>query len=120
MPELNKNRTTVDRKYWSAEKLAAASKIEMLIEFWKIRPSELRAASQKTAQEQAEEVQSRAPLAPKYRHPVSGETWDGVGSQPEWLKHALLKEGLRPQDVRVADAEDHIETQQATEDSDAM
>ncbi|MEY3251648.1 MAG: hypothetical protein RL227_621 [Pseudomonadota bacterium] len=34
---------------------------------------------------------SQAPskVAPKYRHPDTGETWSGRGLQPKWLKAAL-------------------------------
>lgn len=28
-------------------------------------------------------------VAPKYRNPVTGETWTGRGLQPKWLKTAL-------------------------------
>lgn len=28
-------------------------------------------------------------VAPKYRHPETGETWSGRGLQPNWLKKAL-------------------------------
>ena len=28
-------------------------------------------------------------VAPKYRHPSTGETWSGRGLQPNWLKAAL-------------------------------
>lgn len=41
-------------------------------------------------------------LTRSYRHPITGETWDGVGRQPGWLKRALLAEGYRPQELRVA------------------
>ena len=37
-----------------------------------------------------------------HRHPVSGETWDGIGAQPKWLRDALLTEGYRPADLRVS------------------
>jgi DNA-binding protein H-NS len=30
-----------------------------------------------------------AKVAPKYRHPDTGETWSGRGLQPNWLKAAL-------------------------------
>ncbi len=30
-----------------------------------------------------------AKVAPKYRHPETGETWSGRGLQPNWLKSAL-------------------------------
>ncbi len=28
-------------------------------------------------------------VAPKYRHPGTGETWSGRGLQPRWLREAL-------------------------------
>ena len=28
-------------------------------------------------------------VAPKYRHPATGETWSGRGLQPKWLKAEL-------------------------------
>ncbi len=37
-----------------------------------------------------------------HRHPVTGQTWNGMGVQPEWLRNALLTEGYRPGDLRVA------------------
>ncbi|MCZ8109383.1 MAG: H-NS family nucleoid-associated regulatory protein [Betaproteobacteria bacterium] len=30
-----------------------------------------------------------AKVAPKYRHPETGQTWSGRGLQPNWLKAAL-------------------------------
>jgi DNA-binding protein H-NS len=48
--------------------------------------------------------------APKITHrhpdPTRSETWDGQGPQPEWLRRALLVEGLRPADLRVTASED--------------
>ena len=75
------------RKLTAAQR-AALARIESLIEFWRITP---------------EELDGPLPPAPpppvltriKYRHPVSGETWDGEGAQPEWLRLALSKEGYR-------------------------
>lgn len=75
------------RKLTAAQR-AALARIESLIEFWRITP---------------EELEGPLPPAPpalaaprvKYRHPVSGETWDGEGPQPEWLRLALSKEGYR-------------------------
>lgn len=33
--------------------------------------------------------QAASKVAPKYRHPETGETWSGRGLQPNWLKAAL-------------------------------
>ena len=67
----------------------------MLIEFWGITP---------------EELEGDVPPAPvavtppcvKYRHPQSGETWDGCGAHPQWLRDALLKEGFTVEQLRAA------------------
>ena len=45
-------------------------------------------------------VDTPAPAFIKYRHPVSGETWDGQGPHPDWLRRALLQEGLRVEELR--------------------
>ena len=34
---------------------------------------------------------ARGKVAPKYRHPETGETWTGRGLQPKWLKNALAQ-----------------------------
>lgn len=39
-------------------------------------------------------------LPPKYRHPVSGETWDGQGTQPPWLREALTKQGYTVDELK--------------------
>lgn len=78
------------------EKLAAIRTIRKLMDFWRIEPAEI----------------GPVPLAPppprpaapavRYRHPVSGDQWDGVGPQPDWLKRALLKEGYTVDELRAA------------------
>ena len=68
------------------------------MEFWSIAPRELRTTNA-----------SRPDLDPvspervaRYRHPVTGEEWDGVGKQPDWLRQALIKEGYTVEEIRVA------------------
>ncbi|WP_454875514.1 H-NS histone family protein [Paraburkholderia xenovorans] len=34
---------------------------------------------------------ARVPVAPKYRHPETGETWSGRGRAPRWLKDQDLE-----------------------------
>lgn len=41
-----------------------------------------------------------AKVAPKYRHPSTGETWSGRGLQPNWLKAAIAS-GARLEDFRI-------------------
>jgi len=79
---------------WPPEKVAAARTIRRLMEFWQIEPDELMGAMP------APEPEVLVDLPPKYRHPVSGDTWDGQGHQPDWLKLALLKEGYTVEELR--------------------
>ncbi|WP_088287228.1 H-NS family nucleoid-associated regulatory protein [Ideonella sp. A 288] len=73
-----------DRSLSRAQR-AALARIEGLMEYWQIGLHEL----------------GDLPLVPppppappvKYRHPKTGDTWDGLGPHPDWLRHALLKEG---------------------------
>ena len=37
------------------------------------------------------------------RSPQSGETWDGIGPHPQWLRDALLKEGFTVEQLKPAD-----------------
>jgi len=81
----------------SAEQRAALARIEGLVEYWRITAEELDAATP------AEAVAARPPTAfVKYRHPVSGDTWDGEGAQPDWLRRALLQEGYLVSELKAA------------------
>lgn len=78
------------------EQEAAIRSIRKLIDFWQIEPEELVVEGAQTVR--------RAPVvevALKYRHPVSGETWDGQGSQPVWLKGALTRQGYTVDELRI-------------------
>ncbi len=80
------------------ERDAVIHRIVSLMTFWGITPDELAGAP----------ISPIAPpppaaaQAPKYRHPVSGDTWDGQGEHPDWLRRALLKEGYTVQQLRDA------------------
>ena len=74
----------------------AMHQIRQLMEFWNIAPEELGSLA-------SVPVVSRNAPPPgyvKYRHPVTGETWDGEGEHPEWLRKALLKEGYRVAELK--------------------
>lgn len=73
------------------ERQAALGKARRLVEFWQITAEELDAPPSALAEPR-----------PYYRytHPGTGETWDGSGSQPEWLRRCLLTEGYRLDQVR--------------------
>src|SRR5690606_9193165 len=68
------------------EQEAALRSIRKLIEFWRISPDELWFEAPV-----APAAASEAPPPPthRYRHPLSGESWNGEGSQPQWLREAL-------------------------------
>lgn len=71
--------------------------VRQLMEFWSITPQELEQAWNKAP----EPAPAAAPTGiVKYRHPRSGETWDGSGAHPEWLRRALLQEGFTVAELR--------------------
>ncbi|HET8869996.1 MAG TPA: H-NS histone family protein [Aquabacterium sp.] len=82
----------------TAEQQAVLRSIRQLVDFWQISPQEL--ASDTAVVQTIEPIEP--PKLPKYRHPKSGETWDGVGSQPQWLKDALIREGYLVEELRIA------------------
>lgn len=73
---------------------AVIHRIRTLMEFWSITEDELQKVRPRRV--------VRAPAEIKYRHPVSGDTWDGQGPQPEWLRNALLREGFTVEELRQA------------------
>jgi DNA-binding protein H-NS len=78
------------------EQEAAIRSIRKLIDFWQIDPEELVV--------EGAQLLRPAPVVDavlKYRHPVSGETWDGQGSQPAWLKDALTRQGYTVDELRI-------------------
>jgi DNA-binding protein H-NS len=40
-------------------------------------------------------------VAPKYRHPQTGETWAGRGMQPTWMRDYLKKRGNKLDDLLI-------------------
>lgn len=89
----------------------AMHQIRQLMEFWNITPEELGSLSPAPAR------RTSAPLPGyvKYRHPVTGETWDGDGEHPEWLRKALLKEGYRVAELKPEFQQDHAAQEQEQE-----
>lgn len=85
----------VDRPLTRRERNAVIARIHALMEYWGIAIEDLQAdppAGQPTA--------PPAPLPIKYRHPLTGDTWDGQGTHPDWLRRALLQEGLRVDELK--------------------
>jgi len=71
------------------------------MEFWRISPEELAGGDLEAPPQPVPEVT----VQPKYRHPKSGLTWDGVGRQPDWLRLALTREGYMVEELRISDTE---------------
>ena len=73
--------------------------IETLMEFWDISVEDLE-ESARDASTPGVEPQEAASAVAQFRHPVTQETWDGLGPQPAWLRRALLEEGYRVEELR--------------------
>jgi DNA-binding protein H-NS len=81
----------------TASQRAALSRVQGLIEYWRITADEIEAAATSAP------ATAHAPAAGvKYEHPVTHETWDGAGPQPEWLRRALLQEGYLVRELQPA------------------
>ena len=76
------------------ERAVVIARSQSLIEFWGITQDELDADTPFV------DITPRGPLPIKYQHPLTGETWDGQGPHPDWLRRALLKEGMRVEELR--------------------
>lgn len=85
----------------TAEQQAVLRSIRQLVDFWQISAHEL--ASDTPVQRSVQ--QPSVPKGPKYRHPITFQTWDGEGIQPQWLKDALIKEGYLVDELRIAPTE---------------
>lgn len=78
------------------ERAAVLARIEALMEYWGITVDDLMAPTPEPEQV----PMATGPLPVKYRHPVTGETWDGQGAHPDWLRRALLQEGMRVDELK--------------------
>ena len=73
---------------------SAVQKIVAQMREFQISPADIQAAYGATKSARAkrkkavERPESRRPVAPKYRHPESGDTWTGRGRAPRWLAAA--------------------------------
>lgn len=81
----------------TVEQEAVLRSVRKLVDFWQIEAHELGGIEPVRA---PEPVAPKAPSRVKYRHPVSGETWNGEGGQPDWLKAALTREGYTVEALR--------------------
>lgn len=82
------------------EQEAVVRAIRKLVDFWQITADELDMGPQTLWA--PEPPPPPAPKGPKYRHPVTQQTWDGEGAQPQWLKEALTREGYTVEELRIS------------------
>jgi DNA-binding protein H-NS len=84
------------------EQEAVVRSVRKLIDFWQISPRELGwTASSKPSKAATAAPAPRAARVLKYRHPRTGETWDGEGSQPPWLREALTQQGYTVDELKM-------------------
>ncbi|WKB52510.1 H-NS histone family protein [Eleftheria terrae] len=79
------------------QKEAALRTVRKLMAFWGLTAKDLRHAPEPVAR-------PPVPDSVRYRHPTTGDTWNGEGAQPDWLKRALLNEGYTVAELRVGNA----------------
>ena len=84
----------VHRPLSRREQAVIVARIHALMEYWGITVDDL------LADTPAPPPTAPLPLPVKYRHPVTGDTWDGQGAHPDWLRRALLQEGMRVDELK--------------------
>lgn len=67
------------------ERAQAIAKVRALMNEYGLTLADLGSSRPATAPRKV----SGGTVAPKYRHPQTGETWSGRGLQPKWLRSAL-------------------------------
>lgn len=87
----------IEHDDYPPEKLAALRTVRKLVEFWGISLQELGGPLPP-----APPAPANSGASIRYRHPVSGETWDGQGDHPPWLREALLKQGYTVDELKRA------------------
>lgn len=83
----------------TAEQEAVLRSIRKLLDFWQISPDELGIEESEAIVRKVEPPPP--PAGPKYQHPRTGDTWNGEGSQPPWIREALTKEGYTVDELRL-------------------
>lgn len=67
-----------------AERADAVAKVRALMAEYGLTAADLGSRSPLPTRKTA-----GTPVAPKYRHPATGDTWSGRGLKPKWLKAAI-------------------------------
>jgi DNA-binding protein H-NS len=81
----------------TAEQEAILRSVRKLVSFWQITADELAGIPEPVRVE----TPIKLPPTTKYRHPITGETWNGEGAQPQWLRDALTREGYMVEELRL-------------------
>jgi DNA-binding protein H-NS len=81
----------------TAEQEAILRSVRKLVSFWQITADELAGIPEPVRVE----TPVKAPPCLKYRHPITQQTWDGEGGQPQWLREALTREGYTVEELRL-------------------
>lgn len=92
LQELLEQRQVVERQIHdarSSQRSEAIIQIRKLMTEYGLTPADFASASVVRKGGQAAGSASRRPVAPKYRHPMSGATWSGRGLKPKWLSEEL-------------------------------
>lgn len=82
--ELLKQREDLEKQISEArqsEMANAIAKVRALIDEYALTPQEVFPASR------ARSAASGTKVAPKYRDPVTGQTWTGRGKAPKWIQN---------------------------------
>ena len=92
LQELLEQRQDIERQIRdvrSSQRTDAIIQIRKLMAEYGLTPANLTSASVARKGGQVPRSASRRPVAPKYRHPMSGATWSGRGLKPKWLSEEL-------------------------------
>jgi DNA-binding protein H-NS len=90
LQELLAQKEALDRRIIEVqreERAAAIAKVKALMAEYGLSAADLSLRPAAAAPRKA--AASGGKVAPKFRHPDTGETWSGRGLQPNWLKAAL-------------------------------
>ncbi len=77
-----------------AEKKAVLAKLQLIEQY------ENKTSRSQTIDQQGISKKHRAKAAPKYRNPITGETWAGRGVLPRWMRLAV-ETGKKKEDFKI-------------------
>lgn len=90
--ELRKLSASLDKQLENARRESAAEaikQIKMLMTQHGITAQDLGQLG--LGKQDAKHANAGVKVAPKYKHPVTGETWTGRGIKPKWMQNAIAQ-----------------------------